>query len=284
MRGSEDPKVLAAIITYYPEFNLLKKNIDSIRNDVDMIIIWENTPENDKYSYRYYDNTDKILYKGAGNNVGISKALNVILDYSFQNGYNYIVIMDQDSYWINFPLYKTSVIKKNSEEKCLIGPITQTHNIMIKENEGIKECRWLINSGMMAPVNLLKELGGFNEHFFVDGVDIELCLYAKRKGFNCYHNYEGRLVHRVGKQIDVVFGGRKRQIIYYNSKRILEILRNHIILYRLFGVNDLYYITKGYTKNFVLSLIIKGDRYGRLMAIFKGLYNGVTANLRVYRR
>ena len=68
--------VLAVIVTYNPDRELLHKNLDAFVDDVDRLLIWDNTPGTTGHDlYREFDQ-NKIVYIGKGNNCGISKALN----------------------------------------------------------------------------------------------------------------------------------------------------------------------------------------------------------------
>ena len=60
-------RILTIVITYFPEKNLLEKNISSIINEVEKILIWENTPADKRVGYRLPPN-GKIDYSGDGIN------------------------------------------------------------------------------------------------------------------------------------------------------------------------------------------------------------------------
>lgn len=45
-------KLIAAIITYYPEKTRLQMNINAILPFVNKLILWENTPIEDSYRFR----------------------------------------------------------------------------------------------------------------------------------------------------------------------------------------------------------------------------------------
>ena len=47
-------RILAIVVTYYPEKELLKKNISAFIDHVDKVLIWENTPEQEKLNYPLY--------------------------------------------------------------------------------------------------------------------------------------------------------------------------------------------------------------------------------------
>lgn len=79
-------KILAVVVTYYPDEELLTKNIQAFVNDVDKVLIWENTPESEKLNYRFIQN-EKIEYRGDGVN-SIARALNYAWRYAKEKGYS----------------------------------------------------------------------------------------------------------------------------------------------------------------------------------------------------
>ena len=93
-------KILAIVVTYYPERELLEKSISAFIEDVDSVLIWENTPAKDKLSYRFIRH-EKVEYCGDGTN-SISHALNFAWQKARMSGYDYVLTMDQDSVWDDF--------------------------------------------------------------------------------------------------------------------------------------------------------------------------------------
>ena len=53
-------KIVSVIVTFYPEKELLQANISRFIDYVDKVLIWENTPEPHKRSYRFLFN-DKMF-------------------------------------------------------------------------------------------------------------------------------------------------------------------------------------------------------------------------------
>lgn len=93
--------ILSIIVTYFPEKELLEKNINAIIHSVDKVLIWENTPSDQRDKYRFF-NEEKVKYCGDGVN-SISHALNYAWRYAQDNGYDYLLTMDQDSCFVDFP-------------------------------------------------------------------------------------------------------------------------------------------------------------------------------------
>ena len=66
--------ILAIVVTYYPDKQLLGDNIAAFIDHVDKVLVWENTPDLDKEAFRIPAG-GKIEYCGDGNN-SISRTLN----------------------------------------------------------------------------------------------------------------------------------------------------------------------------------------------------------------
>ena len=131
-------RLLAVVITYFPEENQLLRNIGSFIDDVDGIIIWENTPADQAVHYRFIQNP-KIVYMGMGNNVGIAKALNLCLSYAVDKQYDYMMTMDQDSDWENFSWFKSVIVDNSAAPEALYGPVRTIQSIEAQRFESNTE-------------------------------------------------------------------------------------------------------------------------------------------------
>ena len=230
-------KILAIIVTYYPEKELLVKNVSAFINHVDKVLIWENTPHGDSEKYRYiqYANTvtndannAKIQYCGDGVN-SISHALNYAWHYAKDNGFDYVLTMDQDSVFVDFKSYLAATIYNSSAPKGIWGP--NAYNFTYT---GFRENEKMFTSGMLMKTDLLSQLGGWNELFAIDCVDDELCLKAGRLGIGKYILGDVKLEHRLGNPNVVYFRGRKIILRNDNPNRLYSIYKSHVLMCRLF--------------------------------------------------
>ena len=271
-------KILAVVVVYNPDRELLHRNIESFINYVDKVLIWNNTPDDKHHSSCILQiNTDKIDYLGTGENVGISSALNQAWKFAKQMGFDFILTMDQDSVWYDFEQYKDAVILKNKKEICICGPYA-LENINEKPLvQDFQPYRWQITSGMLIHTSLLDCIGGYNEFFKVDCVDIELCLRAKLKGYNSYYCPVGFLLQRYGAFSIRHILGRSIYYVYYNPSRIKGILEGHLLLYRYYKDPALKMEAKRYVNNAIRSILI-GVNVPRL-AIIKAIVQGLSRGL-----
>lgn len=272
---ASEESVLAVIIAYKPDLELMQRNIKAFINYVDKLIIWDNTP-NTIMEERCKDfDQDKVIYEGVGKNVGISKALNFAWRYASKWGYEYLLTMDQDSVWCDFSSYKESVMKKNKEELCVCGPCAYNDINNRPTKRGFESFRWQITSGMLVKIELLNIIGGYNDSFFVDCVDIELCLRARSKGFNSYYCYDGFLLQKYGIPSKTVFLGKERNYIYYSPFRVRGIIGGHIFLYRKYKHPDLPRELRRFAKEAIKSIVYSGKQPVRLtFALINGFIDG----------
>lgn len=276
-------KILAVVVLYHPNIELLTRNIKAFISDVDHIIIWENMREKESTKYRVFLDK-KIEYICAGDNIGISKALNNAWHYAKKYGYDYLLTMDQDSIWISFREFMETSILKNRKQMAIIGPNTKGTNIKhYKSCNNFIERNWVITSGMLVPIQLLDQIGGYNENFFVDSIDIELCLRAKDKGFLVYLNTSGFLSQSYGIQKCISVFGRQIYVQYYNPFRINGIFKGDVILYRIYKNKKILKELYVFLRSTLISILVnKGMRLKRAKSMLIGIYQGIKFNKYTY--
>lgn len=271
-----ESSVLGVVIVYHPDVELLKENVNAFINLIDKLLIWDNTPKGCVNKLNEFIQHDKVVYKSVGENIGISKALNYAWRYADKEGFNYLLTMDQDSVWHDFCKFKHRVMEKNEKELCICGPCAYTNLVERPLKSGFETFRWQITSGMLIKIELLNRIGGYNESFVVDCVDIELCLRAKSKGFNSYYCYDGFLVQQYGTPSKTMFLGKERNYTFYSPFRVRGIIGGHILLYRIYKHPDLPREIRRFTKEALKSVAYsRHKRLGVLFALLKGFYDGL---------
>ena len=227
-------KILAIIVTYFPERELLEKNIAAFINDVDRVLIWENTPEEKRHVYRFIDNS-KVEYCGDGIN-SISHALNFAWIYAKSNGYDYLLSMDQDSLLVGFTQYLKYTVYNNDAPQGIWAPyIIESEEAIDKGAKGKKKViPSTITSGMLVSIPIITRVGGWNETFVIDGLDVDFCFYANRLGIKTYHFLDIYLIQSYGNSRDIHFWGRNITLRNYSPRRYYTIYRSHWLLMRMY--------------------------------------------------
>lgn len=263
-------RILSVVITYYPDKKLLQDNINAFINYVDAILIWENTPIAESAKYRYVNN-QKVIFYGVNENKGISFALNYAWKYAKANGYDYLLTMDQDSKIENFQLFINQVLSMNEIAIYGIPPMNS-----IKEK--IFRVSHTITSGTLIPIQILNDINGYRENFFVDAIDVDLSYRARRYGYNTYW-IGGTCIKQVfGNQFYKKIGGAKFLCFNYGPKRLYGILRNHIIIEKEYKteLSDKKLLYKIYILKFLINILFfEPNKIKKIKAMVLGIYDGI---------
>lgn len=272
-----DERILAVVVTYYPEKELLKNNIAAFIDDIDKVLIWENTPEDKKLQYRFIENP-KVEYCGDGIN-SISHALNYAWKYADTHGYDYLLTMDQDSVFQNFAELKEYAYR-HSNQMMLLGPWYSVKKNLSQPSVKVEA---LITSGMLVQMKILNSLEGYNEALTIDGVDTDLCLRANQKGIYSYQITSCFMQQRFGQSLVKIHNGKEHHFYSYPARRLRSIVKSHIYLMRKYpnmslemrnNIKDRYIINR--IKNI---LLFEDQKICKIFAIFMGVVEGKTMKI-----
>ena len=265
---------LSIIVVYNPNKDLLVRNICSFVENVDLLMIWQNSVLTDELK-NYIASLGKIIFVGNGMNQGIPTALNYALSYAIKNGYDYLLTMDQDSVFENFDNYKKTAINKNKDKLCIIGAY-QTFLEKKISKEIFSEYKWVITSGTIFPISLLMEIGGFETSFFIDSVDIEVCIRARTFGYKCYICRTGKLIQRYGEKQLFRMVNKTIYYVVYNPDRIYGIFRNLTMLLITYRMKEIAYELLSFSAIIMKSVLFeKKNRTKRLFAMLSGIIDGI---------
>jgi GT2 family glycosyltransferase len=70
------------------------------------------------------------------------------------------------------------------------------HKLALQETTGLKgSIAWVLGAGMIIRSDLMKQVGGFDESFFVYGEDQDLCFRIRKAGYEIGYNDTAIIVH-----------------------------------------------------------------------------------------
>lgn len=275
-------RILAIVVTYYPEKELLESNVSAFVDEVDKVLIWENTPPSDKKDYRFIQHA-KVEYCGDGVN-SISHGLNYGWQYAKDHGYDYLLTMDQDSLLENFACMKQDA-ESHCYDKAIIGPLINK----VKDEKGSDgdnhtfEVENLITSGSLIPIEVLNTLGGYDERLSIDGLDTDLSYRAKANGILLLR-FEGcNLIQRFGEPVVRSFCGKEYHISMYSPKRLRSILKAHVYLIRKhknMSRDVKRYILRHYVVDKTKEIILfENQKMRKLFSLYDGIIEGLFVRL-----
>jgi rhamnosyltransferase len=175
------PDYAIGLVLYHPEKSLLKR-VDQMLELGFRVYVFDNSPLDTNCS-RAIQRRPNIVYLTAGKNVGIGYSLSTLCATAYAHGCQRLLFLDQDTGITHHTLefigafYKSLPLDSQRQYALLVfsGDPAADHSI--------QKARFAISSGSLFNLQVLERIGWHNEKYFVDCVDYELCLRARRRGY-----------------------------------------------------------------------------------------------------
>lgn len=266
---------LAGIITlYHPDKNVLS-NIETFLNQLDILYVLDNTENPDVSTREMFSEIGKVEYKAFGGNMGIAYAMNYAL--KAVKGYDFLLTMDQDSYFLPGMMAK---YKQKVEEQEKINPQkagVYSVNFDPRVDAVVPGCKKIdvaITSGSMIPVDIATKIGGFDENLFIDEVDNEFCYRVKKNGYDILEFPSIILKHSLGHQTFHQILGFHYNTFNHNALRKYYMTRNRIYVLRKYPEIRCWYI-KNIIKDVIKVVLAENDKKHKINYIIKGMKDGI---------
>lgn len=288
-------KVAVVVVIFYPSVLHLNNLLASLLLQAPRVFVIDNTPGNSSYMNCFH-NSPAVRYIRLGDNVGIAAAHNIGIRSARDEEYDYVLLMDQDSFpeanMLNRLVHEKLLAEFNGLKIAAVGPMTidkktgaadyftKCHKFSVELieptaiSDSIVECDFLISSGCLIPLYVLDQVGLMDESLFIDCVDIEWGFRARNFGYNLLGVTVTKMDHEIGDS-KLEFLGRK--LTMHSPLRHYYFFRN---FYRLlfFG-----YVPKSWKIHVLIRSSIQaaifsfvGDE-GRthFRMILKGIFHGL---------
>lgn len=273
-------KIAACVILYNPD-NSVEQNINSYINQTGKIYIVDNS-KTCTYKTSPANNTSQIIIHDGLNN-GIAKRLNQVCELAIQDGFEYLLTMDQDSFFDTPAI--TSYLQcinnfKNKEEIAMFG-VNYNHQTG-NEDCTFSDVKFLITSGSIINLNAFKNIGAFDENLFIDFIDSEYCLRSLQNGYKLIEFKNIYMHHNLG---DVSTKHslktlKKSGRSFHSSIRLYYMLRNFLYVnhkYKKEFSNELSIFKKDVINRIKNKLLYKSNRWQTIKLLMKAI-NDYKAN------
>lgn len=221
----------AVVVMYHPEKSFLK-NIATYVDKVARLYIIDNSEAPDEDLYKTYRSDPKIVIIADKINYGIAKALNIAAKKAIQEGYEWLLTMDQDSSFnqdVVNNYFHAADVYPDKEAVAIFGlPYDKSFLSSRSPDKIYTEVSSLITSGSLLNLKVFEKLGGFNEELFIDEVDHDYCYKAVLSGYKVIAVKAGLLQHSLGRSIELTNNRSPdpRLKTLHSPLRIYYIVRN----------------------------------------------------------
>jgi rhamnosyltransferase len=286
---------IAIAVTFNPDHQVLG-NLRRLTEQFNHVIIVDNTPQS-ALTFLLTEaalNSSRVTILSNQNRDGISGALNKGIRELYRKQKNgWVFWFDQDTeIHPDFMIRVNAILAKYptiENQKSLFGVNYEDGKTLPRVLPfEMLEVRTIITSGSFTRIENLKRLGLCIDELFIDSVDHEYCLRAKRMGMKIKWITIPLMKHSLGR-IEVRSLLWKKDVIVTNHApfRWFYFSRNHILTcFDGFPWSFRWFLKHGYSllKNYLKVLLLEEEKWRKTTGIFAGIFSGLLLIFGIDRR
>ncbi|WP_394792128.1 glycosyltransferase family 2 protein [Rhodoferax sp.] len=242
--------LVSITISFHPDLVLLRQQFDSLRGQVDRMLVIDNGSKNEVLeSLRSLCQAFGCTLHALGHNTGIAHAQNVGIQAAQQVGAKMLLLLDQDSIATPGMVKTLSRALEQHPRAAAAGPSsvdqrTGSHSFFVRDGY-FGPRRWkpinieksepihvgfLIASGTLIRASALENPEPMLASWFIDHVDTEWCLRIRSQGWTLLGVAQAQLQHQLGDKVSTIWLLRTRQVAHHSPLRDYYMFRNSILL------------------------------------------------------
>ena len=262
---------LGCVVVWYNPSKKELNNIKSYYSHVDRIYIVDNSDNDNSGLLNFPDfSAEKIEYHPNLTNIGIASALNKGCLCAIEDGFKWVMTMDQDS---TFPeLEMTKFVNefeaklKDHSDIAIVAPRSsdlQPHGLVEK----------VITSGNIVNLHAYKQVGGFDDELFIDEVDHDFCFKLMQANYKIFLLSNVRMAHSLGNsKIHNFIFNYKFHVMHHSAVRKYYIVRNRLVVRKRHPV-----YTRKYVKDNIHLLIgiilFESNKFEKIIYVTRGYFD-----------
>jgi rhamnosyltransferase len=298
--------VCAVVVTYHPDAGLMDR-LCSIARQVERVFLVDNGsgPQLVQMLREHEERLRLSLILNEAN-LGVAAALNQGLSAAIKAGFHWALTLDQDSVAAeSMVAEQLSTLSRASSVHTVLSVCPNVYSahstdprpwgwlvpnekwpylfkIRRSTFEDIEGVTLAITSGALMNLLAFKRLGPFREEYFIDYVDTEYCLRAKKSGFTILVSAKARLDQKLGNPKEFTVLGRLVTPTFHSPLRRYYIQRNRIPTIRSFGLIFPHWLVFDVLVNsfhHALILLFEDRKLEKLFAAALGTWHGLRGRL-----
>lgn len=301
-------KIAAGIVLFNPEDeSRLEKALDSVLRQVEQVYVFDNSSDD-----HYFRPRQGMTYLSEHENKGIAYALNRIMEKAQQDGFEWVVAMDQDSVLPDHMISSYEAQMDTNPEVAVICPqvVDFRRSYMQIVNEPQEEfVEFCPTSGSCTRIDVWEKIGKYDEWLFIDLIDNDFCKRIIASGYKILKLNKlvvdqefGRIIpksvrtqkfwNRVAKMFrNDNFGklGYSKFVnpmrVYYTNRNILYVNKK-LKKYGRTGYKENYNCRgyAGFVLCFMIPSIVRAQEKGKVIkATVRGIRDGCATNPEIWR-
>jgi len=290
MIHEKECNVIAIIVTFDPETEVLIALLKAIEPQVTDVIVVDNGSQNNIIVriQQVIPQNGVLIEKGY--NSGVATAINTGIAEASKLGASHVVLFDQDSIPAPNMVYSLLTAINERDDVAAVGPCYSDikgqntspfvrlegftlKRITCKDGE-VANVSHLISSGCLISMDVLKTIGDMQDSLFIDYVDIEWCLRAVHKGYSLLGVGSAHMQHDLGDDFACVFG---RTLPVHSPLRQYYFIRNGVWVLRQSWVSNRWRIMdlRRLLSKYIIYSFFAGERFKNFKMMSLGIWHGL---------
>jgi len=207
--------IAAGIVVFNPQKERLEECITQLKKQVEVIYIFDNSVSSNNYF-------SDVTYMTEQRNCGIAYALNRIMEQAKNDGYKWVITMDQDSLIPDGMIGGFEKCIKEHQEIGIVCPqvIDKRRVYLQKKDSDIEEfVDFCITSASCTSIEAWERSGKFDEWLFIDLVDNDFCKRLTLSGYKILKLNKWVLDQEFGK---ISLKSQKTQTFWLSISKIFH--------------------------------------------------------------
>ena len=288
------------IVTFNPLPDFFSR-LDSFYTQLDKIILVDNGSRTEacrllQQEARRRDPSLTLIFNET--NLGIAKALNQGFLWAIEHGYDYLVAFDQDSnpeVGMIPALLESFSAYSPGNRLAVVAPVINDPTVNFQsrflrpkskflfervscQGKVLENVTYAITSGSLFNLAAYQQIGPFRDDFFIDYVDTEYCLRARKLGYQIIVVCDARLNHRQGDRERRDLWGYDHYPTFHSPLRWYYISRNRIPMLREYAFRFPHWflyeiVATGYV--LLRMLFFESQKAAKLRGFILGTLDGI---------
>lgn len=283
--------ICSVMVTYRPDAGLTNR-IMHLRDQVGKVVVVDNNSEIAELSALKQLSLELGVHLIFNNeNLGIGAALNQGVRWATEQGYAWVLTLDQDTVVANDMVSTLASVYEHYPEKQKLAIIGSNYTDPNSKRLFLRpsqvnhsfwhEVKTVITSGSLVSVAAYFTIGPFREEFFIDCIDLEYCLRARSRGFKVVLAPEPLMQHSIGRTTMHRLPWKITGTSNHPPVRRYYMARNHVVLMREYLFREPLWVLRmaySHLKSSILFLLFEQNRFLKLKCSAMGLLDGLVSN------
>jgi len=275
--------VCAVMVTYNPR-PTFTDNVAAIAAQVDRVVVVDNGSSGEaEQSLQQLGKRPGCKVICNHQNLGIAAALNLGVKYALEAGFDWVCTFDQDSRVCDGFISNMLVAygqTTHPETVALVVPryVDRESGVNVRlRRRGNGQILTAMTSGSMIPSSAIRKLGCFDESLYIDAVDTEFCLRARRNGMSILQS-SAVLLHSLGRTSYHCVFGLHFGTTNHSAGRHYYITRNRLGLLMRYGTDWpwVWREIRGMLFDDVKIILVESDKWGKFRAMAAGVVDALS--------